>query len=78
VVRAVDLDLDVIRLQDGHVFVDDEDEFDEHRLAYGYPPDVVALAELTRDRVHAMILGEVAPYDGTHRRWLAALRALIG
>lgn len=77
VLRAVDLDLDVVRTRDGQVFVDDEDEFAEHRLSYGYPADVVALAEETRDRIHAEILEEVAPYDGTHRRWLAALRELI-
>lgn len=36
-VRAVDLDLDVIEALDRTVFVDDEDEFEEHRVAYGYP-----------------------------------------
>jgi protein associated with RNAse G/E len=40
-ITAVDLDLDVIRRHDGTVFVDDEDEFTEHRELYGYPVDVV-------------------------------------
>jgi uncharacterized protein len=44
-VTAVDLDLDVIRLVDGTVVIDDEDEFAEHRIKYGYPEDVVAEAE---------------------------------
>ena len=43
-VRAVDLDLDVLRLLDGTVVVDDEDEFEEHRVSYGYPKDVIELA----------------------------------
>ena len=64
--RAVDLDLDVIRLPDplppvesapwdvppagpGEVFVDDEDEFAEHQVLYGYPADVVAAAQASCD-----------------------------
>src|SRR3954471_5023333 len=43
-VTMVDLDLDVIRLRDGSVLVDDEDEFAEHQMMLGYPPEVVALA----------------------------------
>ncbi|HEX3221327.1 MAG TPA: DUF402 domain-containing protein [Nocardioides sp.] len=73
VVRAVDLDLDVIRGRDGAVVVDDEDEFAEHSVSFGYPPDIVALAEASRDRVHAAILEEDAPYDGSHERWFTVL-----
>jgi hypothetical protein len=75
-VRAVDLDLDVIRGREGDVVVDDEDEFAEHRVRFGYPPDVVALAEASRDRVHAAILAEDAPYDGSHDEWLRRLSLL--
>ena len=39
--RAVDLDLDVVRGFNGTVIVDDEDEFAEHQVAYGYPEDVI-------------------------------------
>ena len=93
VLRAVDLDLDVIRMADplpaqvyqaavdagrvaGEIFVDDEDEFAEHQVAFGYPPEVVALAEASRDHVRAAILAERAPYDGSHEPWLAALARL--
>jgi hypothetical protein len=78
VVRAVDLDLDVIRMQNGWVVVDDEDEFAEHQVDLGYPPEVIALAEASRDRVHAAILDEDPPYDGSHRRWQRVLDGLIG
>jgi uncharacterized protein len=78
VIRAVDLDLDVIRMREGWVLVDDEDEFDEHRVVFGYPPEVVALAEATRDRVHAAILDEDPPYDGSHERWLQRLSDVLG
>ena len=43
-VRAVDLDLDVVEDLDRNVFVDDQDEFDEHRVEFSYPRDVVDLA----------------------------------
>ena len=75
-IRAVDLDLDVIRGRDGDVVVDDEDEFAEHQVELGYPPEVVSLAEASRDRVRAAIVAEDAPYDGSHERWQRSLDAL--
>jgi uncharacterized protein len=75
-VRAVDLDLDVLRMRNGWVVVDDEDEFAEHQVTLSYPPEIVALAEGSRDRVHAAILAEDAPYDGSHERWLDVLEDL--
>ena len=77
-VRAVDLDLDVLRMRNGWVVVDDEDEFAEHQVELGYPPEVVALAEASRDRVHAAILAEDAPFDGSHERWQHLLGELTG
>lgn len=72
--RAVDLDLDVVRLQDGTVYLDDEDEFAEHRVAFGYPPEVVTMAERSAAEVLAAVQQAVAPYDGpTAEAWLAAL-----
>jgi protein associated with RNAse G/E len=76
VLRAVDLDLDVVRGRDGDVMVDDEDELAEHRVVFGYPPEIVALAEASRDRVRAAILAEEPPYDGRHEHWLAVLASL--
>ncbi|WP_052336518.1 DUF402 domain-containing protein [Nocardioides alkalitolerans] len=77
VVRSVDLDLDVVRRDDGTVFVDDEDEFAEHRVSLGYPAELVAAAERARDEVRAAVVAGVAPYDeATRRRWLGALTAL--
>jgi uncharacterized protein len=75
-VRAIDLDLDVIRMQNGCVVIDDEDEFAVHQLELGYPPDIVAMAEATRDRVHAAILAEHPPFDGRHEAWLERLAGL--
>ncbi|MCY7396624.1 MAG: DUF402 domain-containing protein [Nocardioides sp.] len=75
VVHAVDLDLDVVRGAQGNVWVDDEDEFAEHRVRFAYPPDVVALAEASAAWVHDAVLHERAPYDGASSApWFEVLR----
>ena len=71
--RAVDLDLDVVKLQDGSVYLDDEDEFAEHQLTFGYPPEVIAMAQRTAAEVLAAVRTGVAPYDGSADLWLARL-----
>ena len=93
VLRAVDLDLDVIRMSatpptstrsapqnlsagPGETFVDDEDEFAEHQVAFGYPADVVERAQASCDAVLADVRAGRAPYDGTHQRWLQELSRL--
>ena len=90
VLRAVDLDLDVIRMAvtlpatlgsrrlaaAGEVFVDDEDEFAEHQVAFGYPADVVEAAQTSCEAVLAAVRAGHPPYDGTHRRWLDELARL--
>jgi predicted RNA-binding protein associated with RNAse of E/G family len=76
VVRTVDLDLDVIRLVGGEVYVDDEDEFADHQVSLGYPDDVVAAALRSAARVRASVTGGHPPYDGSHERWLADLAGL--
>lgn len=72
-VHAVDLDLDVIRGVTGRVWVDDEDEFAEHRGAY--PDDVVEQALAACERVHAAVTDLTPPFDGTALEWLARFRA---
>ncbi len=73
VLHAVDLDLDVIRGATGRVWVDDEDEFADHRVRYGYPAEVTRLAMDSCDRVQAALGAGRAPYDGRARDWLARL-----
>ena len=60
-VRAVDLDLDVLEGESGRVWIDDEDEFAQHRVTLGYPAPVVAAAMRSCDRVQAaMTAGHAA------------------
>jgi predicted RNA-binding protein associated with RNAse of E/G family len=74
--RAVDLDLDVIKGTTGRVWVDDEDEFAEHRVSLGYPPDVVEQAVGACADVERAVTGQAGPFAGAHLDWLARLRTL--
>ena len=76
-VRAHDLDLDVVRGWTGRVWVDDEDEFADHRVRYHYPADLVRLAVTSCDAVHDSLVNRRPPYDGTAGGWLAALDAIV-
>ncbi|WP_210438752.1 DUF402 domain-containing protein [Nocardioides xinjiangensis] len=89
VLRAVDLDLDVIRMSrvpaapppgrvagPGEVFVDDEDEFAEHQVAFGYPAEVVQQAQASCDELVRAVRAGLPPFDGAHRRWLDELTRL--
>lgn len=76
VVRAVDLDLDVVRGTAGRVWVEDEDEFARHRVALGYPDDLVAAALRSCAGLEAAVRAAAPPYDGSHRAWLSVLAGL--
>ena len=77
-VTAVDLDLDVIRRFDGTWFVDDEDEFAEHQVSYGYPAAVVAAAEIECARVSDEIrTGATLFANATAAQWHADLQRLL-
>jgi hypothetical protein len=76
---AVDLDLDVIQRFDGTVLVDDEDEFAEHQVRYGYPAEVVAAAEEECARlVEEMSAGAAHFAEPTAAGWRDELARLLG
>ncbi len=70
-VRAVDLDLDVIRRWDGTLLVDDEDEFEEHQVELGYPPEVVSAAQASCDAVVAAVTLGDEPWGTVGHAWAA-------
>ncbi|GAA3765689.1 hypothetical protein GCM10022240_17600 [Microbacterium kribbense] len=74
---GIDMDLDVVRTPDGRIWIDDEDEWDQHRTQLGYPPDVVAaLPPLAADLKHR-VEASAPPFDpATGTDWLTALAAL--
>jgi protein associated with RNAse G/E len=68
-VTSVDLDLDVRLFRSGGVKVEDEDEFADHQVRYGYPADVIANARATADWLAANIT-VVEPFVSVHRQYL--------
>lgn len=69
-VTMVDLDLDVRRRRTGEVELLDEDEFAEHQRRYDYPPEVIAAAETTADRLMGLVAERVEPFGTAYRHWL--------
>ncbi len=72
-VTMVDLDLDVILQRDGHLFLDDEDEFEEHRVKYAYPDDVVERTRATADFLMQAVGERREPFGEAGARWLDKL-----
>jgi uncharacterized protein len=74
---AVDLDLDVLQDFEGHVLVDDEDEFELHQVRYGYPADVIAAARAECDRVvEEVTMGAAQFSEDVAAHWRTVLRSL--
>ena len=73
ILRSIDLDLDVIRRQDGTVLLDDEDEFAAHQIAYGYPTEVIELAERTAAEVLMAVRERTPPFGNTSDHWRSVL-----
>lgn len=61
-VTMLDLDLDVVQVADGRVEVLDADELAENRLKYGYPDDLVALAERSAHDVAGAVAHRREPF----------------
>ncbi|WP_241563811.1 DUF402 domain-containing protein [Nonomuraea polychroma] len=70
-VTMLDLDLDVIRTPDGRLFVDDEDEFAEHQMLLGYPPELITQAEGSARWLLDAVGERKEPFGGVHLEWLA-------
>ncbi|GAB3282224.1 DUF402 domain-containing protein [Microbacterium sp. MEC084] len=75
---AIDMDLDVVRRLDYRgVYIDDEDEWEEHRVRYGYPARVIELLEATAHDLAARVRAHEEPFDdATAERWFAVLAGL--
>lgn len=75
---GVDMDLDVVDARDGRgIWIDDRDEWDEHRVAYGYPLDLVERLEALAIELEKRVIAHEPPYDdATAQRWQERLAAL--
>lgn len=74
---CIDLDLDVIRFTDGRVEIVDRDEFEDHRVRYAYPDDIVAGAEAAAAEVYELVIRNEPPFDGAAASmWIERARAV--
>ena len=62
-IRYIDLDLDVTVRAGGTIELLDADEFEEHRLKYGYPEDVVEHAQAAVGELSALARRNQFPFD---------------
>ena len=69
-----DLDLDVLRWRDGSLTLVDEDEFEDNRVRFGYPPEVVKEATMTAAWLQEAVGENRRPLDRTGEVW----RSLFG
>ncbi|GAA2995298.1 DUF402 domain-containing protein [Microbacterium aurantiacum] len=74
---GIDMDLDVVDRAVGGIYIDDRDEWDEHRVHYGYPADIVAHLEALAVDLERKVRAAEAPFDeATADAWLERLAAL--
>ncbi|GAA1349110.1 DUF402 domain-containing protein [Falsarthrobacter nasiphocae] len=74
-VNSFDMDLDVVDSRSRGVFVDDEDEFEEHRELFRYPPAVAAAMTEAAAVVARAMREDTPPFDDpseTVAHWWAA------
>lgn len=75
-ITCADLDLDVVRRFSGECYIDDEDEFADHTVRFGYPLGLVATARNTADRLYERMCGGAEPFGAVGPAWLDRCRAM--
>jgi protein associated with RNAse G/E len=60
-----------VRWVDGRITLEDEDEFDEHREAFGYPDDVAAKVRATATELLDAVRANKEPFATAASSWLA-------
>ncbi|WP_432931507.1 DUF402 domain-containing protein [Microbispora sp. CA-135349] len=69
-ITMADLDLDVLRMRDGRLILDDEDEFAVHQVRYAYPEEIVRQAERSAAWLMEAVGARTGPFHGAHDHWL--------
>lgn len=76
--EAVDLDLDVVRrFGQADPWLDDAEEFAEHQVAMGYPPDLIAATERTAAEVLAEVTARLEPFAAVSSAWVARCQEIV-
>ena len=69
---GIDMDLDVVEQDDRGIWIDDRDEWEEHRVHYCYPLEIVERLESVAVDLEGRVTRREAPFDDTTvARWLA-------
>ncbi|MGO4385559.1 DUF402 domain-containing protein [Specibacter sp. RAF43] len=74
--HLIDMDLDVIRSTGHGVYVDDEDEFAEHRRLMNYPHGLCTRMEAACAALVDAVSARRAPFDGRDAAWFTLGRTL--
>lgn len=67
--HMIDMDLDVVRTQARGLYVDDEDEFAQHRIELAYPDELCTRMESACADLVTAVAGANAPFDGRDAAW---------
>lgn len=74
---GIDMDLDVVDHELRGVYIDDRDEWEDHREKYGYPTEVRAHLEALTLDLERRVAAHEAPFDPTTAaRWFDVLAQL--
>ncbi len=77
VIRAIDLDLDVVLEFDAtEAWIDDADEFAEHQVTMNYPESLIASTESETYRIREEMSSAVEPFNGVSQAYLRAAQEL--
>ncbi len=77
-VTMVDIDLDLVRWNDGRVEVLDEDEFTERQQMYAYPTRLIDTARATTARLALALETRHEPFGSVAAAWMEQAVALSG
>lgn len=72
--RAVDLDLDVIRDINGNIEIIDEDDFATHQRTLAYPADLIAQTRAATDTAMQLVTDGAEPFGVAAEPWLNQAR----
>ena len=74
-VTMTDLDLDVVQQTDGSIYIDDEDEFADHRIRFEYPDEWVIRATSTAAEIEERLRRGEEPFLSVADQWLDQVRS---
>lgn len=76
--EMIDLDLDVAMLEDGTIEVQDEDEFEVHKVKYRYTDEMISGAIDETKRIVGALEGRREPFFQVADAWLERVRSPFG